>query len=473
MDSKAFREEAHRLVDWMADYFEQIDGYPVKSQVQPGDIYRQLPPQAPQKGEAFKAIFQDFQKIILPGITHWQSPSFFAYFPANNSFPSVLGEMLMAALGAQCMSWETSPAAAELEEKTMHWLREAMGLPDTWEGVIQDTASTATLCALLSARERFSDFQINEKGFAQAPVFRIYASEQIHSSIEKDVKIAGFGRENLVYIPADEAFAMRAEALLAAIEADLAAGLQPLCVVAALGTTSSTAIDPLAAIAEICQKHRLWLHVDAAYAGTATILSEYRWMLEGLAQADSYVFNPHKWMMVNFDCTAYFVKETEWLLRTFEILPEYLKTKADKQVNNYRDWGIPLGRRFRALKLWFVLRSFGIEGIQQKIRQHIAWAQRLEKEIAQTPDFEILAPVSLNLVCFRYAPQGQEDLNTLNEKLLQAINATGKAYLTHTKLRGQYTLRMVIAQTNTTWEHVAAAWTMIQHLAQALLVKEA
>lgn len=355
----------------------------------------------------------------------------------------------------------------------MHWLREAMGLPETWEGVIQDTASTATLCALLSARERFSNFQINEKGFAQAPVFRIYASEQIHSSIEKDVKIAGFGRENLVYIPTDEAFAMRPEALLEAIEADLAAGLQPLCVVAALGTTSSTAIDPLAAIAPICQKHQLWLHVDAAYAGTATILPEYRWMLEGLAQADSYVFNPHKWMMVNFDCTAYFVKEREWLLRTFEILPEYLKTKADKQVNNYRDWGIPLGRRFRALKLWFVLRSFGVEGIQQKIRVHIAWAQRLEKEIIQTPDFEILAPVSLNLVCFRYAPQGQEDLNTLNEKLLQAINATGKAYLTHTKLRGQYTLRMVIAQTNTTWEHVAAAWAMIQHLAQALLVKEA
>jgi len=364
MDSKAFREEAHRLVDWMADYFEQIDGYPVKSQVQPGDIYRRLPPQAPQKGEAFEAIFQDFQKIILPGITHWQSPSFFAYFPANNSFPSVLGEMLMAALGAQCMSWETSPAAAELEEKTMHWLREAMGLPGTWEGVIQDTASTATLCALLSARERFSDFQINEKGFAQAPVFRIYASEQIHSSIEKDVKIAGFGRENLVYIPTDEAFALRTEALRTAIEADLAAGLQPLCVVAALGTTSSTAIDPLAAIAALCQSYQLWLHVDAAYAGTATILPEYRWMLEGLAQADSYVFNPHKWMMVNFDCTAYFVKEKEWLLRTFEILPEYLKTKADQQVNNYRDWGIPLGRRFRALKLWFVLRSFGVEGIQ-------------------------------------------------------------------------------------------------------------
>ncbi|MEM9982696.1 MAG: pyridoxal-dependent decarboxylase [Bacteroidota bacterium] len=417
MDLEAFRAQAHKLVDWMADYLEKVEEYPVKSQVQPKEIYRQIPAQAPELGEPMEAIWEDFQKVILKGITHWQSPNFYAYFPANNSYPSILAEMLMATVGAQCMVWETSPAATELEERMMEWLITALGLPQGWQGVIQDTASTATLCALLSARERCTDYLTNEQGVQQAPTLRVYASSQTHSSIEKAVKIAGLGKQNLVYVAVDEQFILQPAALQEAIEADLAAGYQPMCVIATIGTTSTTAVDPLPAMAFICEQYDLWLHVDAAYAGVATILPAYRWMIEGLEKADSYVFNPHKWMFVNFDCTAYFVKDAEKLVRTFEILPEYLKTAADEQVNNYRDWGIPLGRRFRALKLWFVLRSFGIEGIQEKVSKHIALAQWLGEQVVQHPQFELLAPVQLGLVCFRYKPKNLSatQINQLNE----------------------------------------------------------
>ncbi len=462
MDNREFRAQAHKLVDWMADYFENIEQYSPKSQVKPKEIYNELPQSPPQKGEDFNMIFQDFQQHILKGITHWQHPSFFAYFPANNSFPSVLAEMLTAALGAQCMVWETSPAAAELEERMMNWLKEIMGIPAHFEGVIQDTASTATLCAILTAREQYTNYQSNEKGIAENN-FKVYCSNQTHSSIDKAVKIAGIGSQNLIKIAVDTDFSMIPQALENSILSDIEKGFKPLCVIASIGTTSSTAVDPLNAIAEICQKYKIFLHVDAAFAGTVAVLPEKRHLFEGLEYADSYVFNPHKWMFTNFDCSAYFVKDKGALIRTFEILPEYLKTKNDAQVNNYRDWGVPLGRRFRALKLWFVMRSFGVEGIQDKIRYHLSLAAELEKKIIAHPDFEILAPVNLNLICFRYKPEGigEAELNQINQKLLENINNSGKAYLTHTKLDGKYTLRVVIGQTNVNESHTDAVWQLI------------
>jgi aromatic-L-amino-acid/L-tryptophan decarboxylase len=463
MNSQEFRQRAHQLVDWMADYLENIEQYPVKSQVEPQEILSNLPNTPPLEAEPFDLIFQDFREKIMPGITHWQHPSFFAYFPANSSFPAILAEMLTATLGAQCMIWETSPAAAELEEQMMEWLKTMMGIPNEWAGVIQDTASTATLCAILTAREQFSDFKINEQGFDNQQ-FTVYCSTQTHSSIDKAVKIAGLGKQSLRKIAVDANFAMRPDELEKCIQLDISKGKRPLCVVAAIGTTSSTAIDPLRKIGEICQKYGIFLHVDGAYAGTASILPEKRWILDGLELADSYVFNPHKWMLTNFDCTAYFVKNQEMLIRTFEILPEYLKTKNDTQVNNYRDWGIQLGRRFRALKLWFVIRSFGVAGIQEKIRLHIDLAQNLKQKIEAHPSFELLAPVDFNLVCFRYKPLSINDLeklNQLNAQLLDQINQTGKAYLTHTKLNDIYTLRLVIGQTQVEARHLEAIWALI------------
>jgi len=367
MKNNSFRHHAHEFVDWIADYFENIEKYPVKSQVNPGDIKKQIPINAPEQGEDMNDIFRDFQNIIMPGISHWQHPGWFAYFPANNSPASVLGEMLTAGLGVQGMIWDTSPSATELEEVVMNWLREMIDLPKEFTGVIQDTASTATLCALLSAREKISSFQINQKGFRQT--MRVYVSSQTHSSIEKDVKIAGFGRENMVVIDVDEKFAMQPEVLRKAITDDIQNGLIPCCVVSTLGTTSSMAMDPIEEIGQICKDYGIWHHVDAAFAGTAAITPEYRFFMKGVELADSFVFNPHKWMLTNFDCSAYFVKEPEILKRTFSIMPEYLKTAADEQVNNYRDWGIQLGRRFRALKLWFVIRSYGVEGIREMVRK--------------------------------------------------------------------------------------------------------
>ncbi|MDX2284533.1 MAG: aminotransferase class I/II-fold pyridoxal phosphate-dependent enzyme [Bacteroidia bacterium] len=464
MDATEFRHWSHRLADWMADYLEQVESYPVRSQAAPGSIFSQVPPAPPAAGEPMEAIFADFERIVMPGITHWQSPNFFAYFPANTSYPSLLAEMLTAALGVQGMIWETSPAAAELEEAMMNWLRGLAGLPAAWSGVIQSTASEATLAALLTAREQASEYGINESGFAGQPVFRVYASGQAHSSIEKGVKIAGFGRRNVVKIPVDEAFAMRPEALEAAIQADLAAGLRPCCAIAALGTTSSTAMDPLRAIGEICRRYGIWLHVDAAYAGSAFILPECRSWLDGIELADSFVFNPHKWLFTHFDCSAYFVRDPGALVRTFEILPEYLKTAA-AGVNNYRDWGIPLGRRFRALKLWFVMRSFGAEGMQARLREHLRLGQLLAAWVDAHPDFERLAPVPLNLVCFRWHPQDQHDpaaLDALNEQLLSSLNLEGRIYLTHTRLNGVYTLRMVMGHPDVTEAHVRQAWELIQ-----------
>ncbi len=469
MTNAEFRARAHQLADWMADYFEQIAGYPVKPPVKPGDIKAQLPAGPPAGGESFDAMMADFERIILPGMTHWQHPQFFAYFPASRSAPSVLAEMLTAAMGAQCMIWQTSPAAEELEERVMGWLRDMLGLPAGWVGVIQDTASTATLAALLTAREKATDWKILKEGFYSGPRLRVYASGQAHSSILKDVRIAGFGEENLVFIPVDENYAMIPEALEQAIQADLAQGFKPACVVAALGTTSSTAIDPLRPIGEICRRYEVFLHVDAAYAGAALLLPEMRWMSEGMELADSFVFNPHKWMFVNFDCTAYYVKDKDALVRTFSILPEYLKTPEDHLVNNYRDWGIPLGRRFRALKLWFVIRTYGVEGLQGKIREHIAFGQRLAQLIREAPDFELMAPVPLNLVCFRYHPPGDHSeaaLDRMNEALLQRLNASGRILLTQTKLNGRYVIRMVAGQADSTWEDWKKGWELVVEMAR-------
>jgi len=472
MDHSEFRKNAHELVDWMADYFEDIEKYPVKPNVKPGDILDRLPNSAPEKGESFETMFDDFKEIIMPGMTHWESPNFMAYFPANKSYPSVLAEMLTATLGAQCMSWLTSPAATELEERLMEWLRELIALPENFTGVIEDTASTSTLCALLMARERITDFGINEEGFPKDQTYVVYCSSETHSSIEKDVKIAGFGKQNLRKIPVDENFAMNPDALEQAIHKDLENGYKPAAVVATIGTTGSTAIDPLVDIGEICSKYGIFLHVDAAYAGTALLLPEMRWMNKGIEHADSFVFNPHKWMFTNFDCSTFFVQDETLLVRTFEIMPEYLKTPEDKRVKNYRDWGIQLGRRFRALKLWFVLRSFGIEGLQEKIRYHISLGQKLKETIEAHDDFELLAPVPLNTLCFRFHPSFIDDevkLNELNEKLVNQIQESGKLFLTHTKLDGKYTIRIVIGNTNVKERHVNQAWKLIKQIASKLI----
>ena len=472
MDSKEFRRQAHRMVDWMADYFEEIEQYPVKPNIDPGDILTQLPTDAPEDSEPFEHIFRDFNDIIIPGMTHWESPKFMAYFPANKSYPSVLAEMLTATLGAQCMSWITSPAATELEERVMEWVAGMTGLPESFTGVIQDTASTATLSALLMARERITDFRINEHGFPMDRQFTVYCSSETHSSIEKDVKIAGFGRNQLRKVAVDEQFALEPKALEKAIRKDLQDGYKPACVIATLGTTGSTAIDPLKAIAKICAKYEVFLHVDAAYAGTALLLPEMRWMSEGLEQADSFVFNPHKWMFTNFDCSAFYVRDEELLVRTFEILPEYLKTPEDQRVKNYRDWGIQLGRRFRALKLWFVIRSFGVEGLRQKIRDHLELAQGLKVTIKQDDRFELLAPVTLNTLCFRYHPPHIDDeqkLDELNRKLLAQINESGKLFVTHTKLKDVFTIRIVIGNTNVKKHHVDEAWKLITSTADSLV----
>jgi aromatic-L-amino-acid/L-tryptophan decarboxylase len=469
MDPESFRKHGHDFVDWLADYFARIEDMHVKPDTKPGDIIRQLPPAPPQTAEPMEHIFRDFQQLILPGMTHWQHPGWMAYFPANNSPASVLAEMLTAGLGAQCMSWQTSPAATELEERVMDWLRQMIGLPEPFSGVIQDTASTATLCALLSARERASEFKVNQEGMN--PGMRVYITSETHSSIEKGVKIAGYGKGNLRIVDTDMAMAMNPLALEWAIKEDLEAGDTPACVVATLGSTSSMAMDPVQDIAAVCSKYNVWLHVDAAFAGTAAMVPELNHFMRGVEQADSFVFNPHKWMMTNFDCSAYFVKDAATLVRTFEIHPEYLKTAADQQVKNYRDWGIQLGRRFRALKLWFVIRSYGVEGIQHMVREHVRLAGLFASWLKNDWNFEIMAPPQLSLVCFRLNPgnMSEEQLSGLNQQLLDRINESGEIFLTHTRLKDSFCIRMAIGSRTTEERHVTKAWEIIQKASESLL----
>jgi len=468
LKNEEFRRHAHQFVDWMADYLSSVQDYPVRAQVKPGEVASKLAAEPPAQSHSIEDIFKDFEEVVLPGMTHWQHPKFFAYFPANSSPPALLAEMLTSTLAAQCMLWQTSPAAAEMETRMMTWLGQMLGLGGGFEGVIQDSASSASLCAILTARELATDWRANEEGLAAVPPLAVYVSEEAHSSIEKDVLVAGLGRKALRKIPTDVEYAMIPGDLEAAIKADIAAGVTPMAVVACLGTTSTGGIDPLRAIGEICRRYNVFLHVDAAWAGSALILEEHRDMIDGIELVDSFVFNPHKWLFTNFDCSAHFIRDADALVRTLTIMPEYLKSRESDAVIDYRDWSVPLGRRFRALKLWFVIRSYGVEGLQQKVRDHIAWATELADKVAGEADFEIIAPRVLSLFCFRYHPEGVDDeeaLRVLNEKLVHTINDDGRLYLTQTSAKGRYALRFAIGQTTTTRDDVMESWDVIKELA--------
>ena len=448
LDPQKFKDHAVPVIEWIDHYLNHLRSFPVKSPAHPGEIYRQIPERPPLQSEPLDAILKDLDEVILPGMTHWQHPNFHAYFPANHSVESILAEFLTSAMGAQCMIWETSPAAAELEQRMMEWLREAMGLPSGWEGVIQDSASSATLAALITAREVKTGYRSNINGVPGN--LRVYGSTETHSSVEKAVGVAGMGRNNFVKVKTDEQLRMDPLALEKCIREDLQHGFLPCAVVATLGTTGTLAVDPLEEIARVCKTYDLWLHVDAAYAGTALLLPEFRWMIGGAGQVDSFVFNPHKWMFTNFDCSAYFVKDAAALIRSFEILPEYLKTSSRGSVNDYRDWGIPLGRRFRALKLWFVIRGYGIDGIREKLRDHLELNRYFAEELKKIPGMVLPQEPFLNVTSFRYDPTPEADTETrnkTNEALLDRMNSSGKVFLTHTRVHGLHTIRVVIGQT--------------------------
>src|ERR1700683_733531 len=470
MTSQQFRDAGKRLIDWIADYYDQVERYPVLAQVVPGQIRSSLPPDPPQSGENFDTILASVNEKIMPGITHWQSPNFFAYFPANTSEPSVLGDLLSSGLGVQGMLWATSPACTELETLVLDWLAKMLALPETFlstgigGGVIQDSASSSSLCAVLAARERATGFRSNEDGCRDELV--AYTSTQAHSSIEKDVKVAGIGRRNLRLIDVDASFAMRPELLDKAIEEDKRAGKTPFIVCATTGTTSSLAFDPLESIGRICRKHNLWLHVDAAMAGTAALCPEFRHIQQGLELVDSYCFDAHKWMFTNFDCSCFFVADRPRLRRTLVCLPEYLRnqTTGSDVVFEYRNWHVPLGRRFRALKLWFVIRHYGVEGLQFHVRRHVELAQTFLRWVQDDSRFEIMAPAALNLICFRLKASDKE-----NEQVLRRLNHSGKLYLSHTRLNGKYTIRFCVAQTRTELQHVRQAWEAIRNEAESLL----
>ncbi|MGC8723628.1 MAG: pyridoxal-dependent decarboxylase [Acidobacteriota bacterium] len=467
MTPEEFRRHGRAVVDWVADYMERVESLPVLSRVRPGEVRSLLPPDPPGHGEPFEAVLADVERVILPGITHWQSPNFFAFFPANASGPSILGELLSAGLGVQGMLWATSPACTELETHVLDWMAQMTDLPAAFRstgsggGVIQDSASGAALCAVVAARERATGSSSNERGCDGR--LTAYASTQAHSSIEKAVKLAGLGRANLRLVEVDEHFAMRPEALEAAIAQDAAAGLTPCFAAATVGTTSSNGMDPLPAIGEICKRHGLWLHVDGAMAGTAALCPEFRPLFRGLELADSYCFNPHKWMFTNFDCDCFYVADRRALITALSILPEYLRNAATESgaVIDYRDWQVSLGRRFRALKLWFVIRHYGVEGLRFHVRRHVDLAQEFAGWVREDRRFELAVEPPLNLVCFRH--RGGD---ALNQALLDEVNGSGALYLTHTKLEGKLTLRMSIGQTHTERRHVEAAWAKIGEAAE-------
>ncbi len=466
MTPDEFRRAGRAAVDWIADYYERIESYPVLSRVQPGEIRAGLPSEPPLHGEPFEAILADLQQRILPGITHWQSPNFFAFFPANASGPAVLGDLLSSGLGVQGMLWLTSPACTELESLVLDWLAGMLGLPPAFQsrgpggGVIQDSASSAALTALLVARERATGWKCSEEGLA-APL-TAYASTQAHSSIEKAVRIAGLGRRNLRPIDVDDTLALRPDALARQIQADRRAGLQPCFVSATIGTTSSNAIDPIRQIGRICRDEGLWLHVDAAMSGTAALCPEFRYLHDGLELADSFCFNPHKWMFTNFDCDCFYVADRAALIRTLTVLPEYLRNRATESgaVIDYRDWHVPLGRRFRSLKLWCVIRHYGVEGLQHHVRQHVALARQFAQWVQADGRFELAAPAPLNLVCFRH--RAGDDFN---RALLDRINQSGALFLSHAVLRDRFTLRFCVGQTLTELRHVEHAWHRIRQIA--------
>ncbi|HZT38241.1 MAG TPA: pyridoxal-dependent decarboxylase [Bryobacteraceae bacterium] len=454
MPVEEFRRRGRELVDWIADYLANIRDYPVLPDLRPGELIDELPRSGPETGEGMEAILADFQRCVLPAVTHWNHPRFFAYFACSSSGPAILAEMIAAALDSNGILWKTSPAVTELELATLGWLRQWLGFSDEWFGVMYDTASVSSLHAIAAAREAKFPEARTEGGLRDAT---LYASEHSHSSIEKGAIALGIGQRNVRKIAVDAEFRMRPDALRAAIERDIAAGKAPFCVVATVGTTSTTSIDPVREIAEIAGRYGLWLHVDAAYAGAAAIVPEFRYILDGCDQADSFVTNPHKWLFVPVDLSAFYTRRPDILRRAFSLVPEYLRTIDDPRVVNLMDYGIPLGRRFRALKLWFVMRYFGREGLCALLREHVRLAQEFAAWVGRDPDFEIAAPHPLSVVCFRLKA-GDE----ANRELMDAVNATGEAFLSHTVLNGRFTLRFAVGNIRTGIEDVKAAWDLIR-----------
>ena len=472
MEPAEFRRAGHELIEWIADYREHMGDLPVMSRVQPGEVEARLPAEPPLKGDGLGDIIEDLDHTVMPGITHWNHPGWFAYFPSNTDLASVLADLVDSGLGPQGMSWQTSPAATEVENVVMEWLRQMLGLPADFSGVIHDSASSATFCALLCARERTTGFSQNHGGLQSQPApLVVYASDQAHSSVPKAALLAGFGTDNLRLLGTDDDHALRMDLLEAAVREDLAAGRVPCAVVAAVGTTATTALDPLKEVAALAERHGLWLHVDAALAGSAMICPEYRWMWEGIERADSLVLNPHKWMGAGFDLSAYYMRDPQHLVRVMSTNPSYLRTAQDGLVRNLRDWGIPLGRRFRALKLWFVIRDSGVEGLQARVRRDMENAQWLKEQVDAAPGWQRLAPVPLQTVCLRHVPpelDGDEDALTVhNLRIVDLINQAGRSYLTPSVLKGRQMIRVSIGAQATEREHVAALWQALQEAAKA------
>ena len=469
MTPEEFREHGHQLIDWLADYHATLATRPVMSPDQPGDITARLPATPPDQPEPFSNVLSDLDKLVLPGLTLWQHPSFFGYFPCNALLAGVLGDVASTGLGVLGISWQSSPAITEVEDVVLDWVRQMTGLSSAWHGVIQDTASTSTLVALITARERATSYALSRGGLQAEPrPLAIYGSAQSHSSVTKAALLAGFGRDNLRLVPCDASYAMDPAALDALIQQDLAAGILPCAIVATTGTTATTAIDPLQDIAAIARRHNLWLHVDAAMAGSAMILPECRWMWQGIEAADSIVLNAHKWLGAPFDCSLYYVRDPEHLVRVMSTNPSYLQSSADGQVRNLRDWGIPLGRRFRALKLWFLIREQGVSGLQARLRRDIANARQLAADIAATPHWRVLAPVNLQTVCIRHEPPGLtgEALEHHTRQWAAAVNSSGLAYLTPATLDDRWMVRISIGALTTEAADVAAAWATIRRFAE-------
>ena len=468
MNPAEFNHWLKKAADWSAEYRANVADYPVRSQLSPGIVSQQIDTVPPEAAQSMEAIFQDFEDIIPPGMTHWQHPRFFAYFPSNAAPAAVIAELLATAIGAQCMLWQTSPAATELEVKMIDWLRQATGLPEGFQGVLQDTASSATLCAILTMRERALEFRGNQEGlFAQKPL-RVYASSRTHSSIDKAMWVSGLGQDNLVKIPTDAHFAMRADALRAAIKADRANGLQPAGVVVCVGGTSIGATDNVREICEIAIAEGLYTHVDAAWAGSAMICPEYRYLWEGIELADSIVLNPHKWLGAPMECSAHFVQDPATLVRTLSIQPEYLKTYGQDGIINFSEWGIQLGRRFRALKLWFLIRAYGLQGLRERIRNHVDWSAALSQRLSAEPDFNIITEPVLSLFSFRFEPTSVTDLDALNLTLLEKLNDDGTIYLTQTLHEGQLVLRFVAGHFDMRSEDIDIAFETIVATARSL-----
>lgn len=464
-----FSDWGRRVADWTQNYHQTVGDRPVRANTEPGEILNALPAIPPESGEGMEAIFADFENIVMPGITHWQHPRFFAYFNSNASAPSVLAEFLASAIAPQCMLWQTSPAATEMETRMMDWLRQALDLPDQFQGVIQDSASSATLAAVLTMREKALSWQGNQQGlFGQKPL-RIYCSAEVHTSIDRAIWVAGIGQQNLVRVPIKGDWrGMDPEALKAAIETDIAAGHQPAGVILCVGGTGTGATDPVKQVLDVAEEYGLYTHVDAAWAGSAMICPEYRHYWPGIERADSIVFNPHKWLGVQFDCSAHFLKNPDDLVQTLAISPEYLKTHGKDGIINYSEWSVPLGRRFRALKIWFLIRTYGLEGLRARLRNHVNWSLKLREKLMLEPDFEGVTQPMYSLWTFRYAPEGRTDLDDLNLRLVNAINDDGRIYLTQTRVDGDLVIRFQAGQFETTETDVMMAYDVITEIARSL-----